>query len=639
MQDTHNDAVTPVEARGRFAGSGEPQAGEAGRFEILAMTAGSGNGWVFPESALRESLPLWEGVETFVDHAGWREGGGRSLRDLAGICSAPAYDEAARGIRLSLRATGPSGALLEAIGRDWLAGPEPRPRVGFSADVVFTAQGRQVRQILRVLSLDVVFNPARGGQFLRALNQQLEEDAMSQNENETTEVPAPVAESAPQDLSALRALRAEMSACLLESTLAGARLPLPLAEHVRKQFSGKACEAQALQAAIEEARGLAASLQGGAAVVGPGRVDGLLTSEERLQAAVDDLLGAPRDPAMQGKPVERLAGLRELYVGLTGDVDLHGGYYRQRAQFATTATMPALVKNALNKIVAQQWDELGRAGYRWWEPVVMVEHFTRLQQITGILVGDISTLPDVGEGEPYEALAVADSEEVGDWNKYGGYLPLTLELIDRDEVTRLRTYPRKLANASLRTISRLVASVFTETNGVGPEMKDHLNVFETNVHRNLGSAALSPEAWEATCAGVYGQKLLTGGANAPMLGIDPRYLLVPRSLRLAAMRILYPSWEREANIVSENMQKGQAGDVITVPDWTDEDNWAAVCDPRLAPAIYVGERFGLKPEIFIAGDEQSPAMFTNDETRLKIRHFLSVFVADYRPMYKQNVVG
>ena len=29
-----------------------------GRFEILAISAGSGNGWEFPDCALRESLPL-----------------------------------------------------------------------------------------------------------------------------------------------------------------------------------------------------------------------------------------------------------------------------------------------------------------------------------------------------------------------------------------------------------------------------------------------------------------------------------------------------------------------------------------------------------------------------------------------------
>jgi hypothetical protein len=62
-----------------------------------------------------------------------------------------------------------------------------------------------------------------------------------------------------------------------------------------------------------------------------------------------------------------------------------------------------------------------------------------------------------------------------------------------------------------------------------------------------------------------------------------------------------------------------------------------VADPRLAPAIIVGERFGVQPEIVIASDQQQGALFTNDEMRMKVRQWVSVFVADYRPLYKANV--
>ncbi len=57
----------------------------------------------------------------------------------------------------------------------------------------------------------------------------------------------------------------------------------------------------------------------------------------------------------------------------------------------------------------------------------------------------------------------------------------------------------------------------------------------------------------------------------------------------------------------------------------------------LAPAIIVAERFGLMPEIIVADAAQNGALFTNDEIRMKARHWLSVMVADYRPLYKANV--
>ncbi len=599
---------------------------DAQAFEILAITAGEGNGWQFSAAALRESLGLWEGVETFIDH-GDAPSGTRSVRDLAGVCSAPAWDESAQGIRLKLTPAGPSAQVLRALGLNWLASPEPRPGIGFSADLIFDARGRKVEHIVRILSLDLVVNPARGGIFLRALNQEhpdfflLKGDLMNENQANIPESDA--------NSSAL-------ASALLETRLAQTALPPTLAGQVRTRFEGRSFNPAELDAALAEARRLTAEIRGGSVVAGSGQISGMLSSEERMQAAVDDLLGAPREARMQGVQVERLSGLRELYTMLTGDDNLVGGYHPAQVRLATSTTLPGLVKNALNKMVVARWDELGRAGYRWWEPVVSVEHFNSLQEISGVLVGEVNSLPLLAESDPYGELDIADSTEVGSWSKYGGYLPLTLELIDRDDVFRLRQYPRKLAAAALRTLSASVAAIFTSNSGAGPLLADGTALFHST-RANLGSSALSASAWEAASAAIYNKGLLVGSGAAPKLALDARYLLVPRGLRLTGMQLLYPNMEHSANIFSENMQRGEYGDVITVPEFSDANDWAAVADPRLAPGIIIGERFGLAPEIFIAGDEHSPAMFLNDELRLKVRHFVSVFVADHRPLYKSNV--
>lgn len=38
--------------------------------EIIAITAGNGNGWEFPVDVLRASLPLWQGVECLLTMTG-----------------------------------------------------------------------------------------------------------------------------------------------------------------------------------------------------------------------------------------------------------------------------------------------------------------------------------------------------------------------------------------------------------------------------------------------------------------------------------------------------------------------------------------------------------------------------------------
>jgi hypothetical protein len=673
-----------VEQRSTLGGRGIVN--DQGRFEILAITAGDGNGWIFGEATLQESLPLWDGVECFVDHVGFWEFH-RSVRDLGGVCRSPRWSPEERGILLDLETLGPCGELINELGRQILREKEPKPRVGFSADLTFTAKGREVQRILRIHDLSLVFNPARGGAFKRAMNaagageqnQSTEvvkmTEQLQKNQAATPETPPgggqPVQglrEELRSDLAAVenllnaqrerealakeaeeaRKVRLQMCAYLLDAGLAAAKLPQPMAEHVRKQFSGRIFEAAELNQAIDEARGLVSQLSGAGIVSGPVRVSAMFNTEDQLQAAVDDLLGAPREKGAEGLRPARLQGIRELYLMLTGDVNLYGGYYPERIQLATTANFTGLVKNALNKIVANQWDQLGAAGYDWWMRITAQEHFENLNTVTGTLVGTVGLLPSVAEGAEYTELKVGDSPETASFTKYGGYVPLTLELIDRDETRKLAMYPRELAKAGIRRISYLVASVFTENSGVGPTMADGGALFNATAvttaggHANLLTTALSAAEWEVVCNAVYSQPMLIANetgyyGTGPAMALDPKYCLVPRELRLTAMKILYPEWENASNIHSENLQRGEMGDVVVVPEWTDANNWAAVVDPRLMPGIVVCERFGLLPEIFIAGDELSPAVFMNDEHRIKVRHFIAVLVQDFRPLHKSNV--
>lgn len=438
-----------------------------------------------------------------------------------------------------------------------------------------------------------------------------------------------------------RQVRAQMCGYLLESALNASKLPAPVAQRVRTQFANKVFEVTELDAAINDARNLVSEMTAATSVIGPaGSISAMFSSEDQITAAVHDLLGINRPADLTAVRAPRLSGIREIYTRMTGDTEFTGGYHPDRVQLSTTASLPSILKNALNKMIFDAWSELGKSGYRWWEPLVQVIHFNSLQPITGILVGEIALLPSVSEGAAYTELSLKDSEESGTWAKYGGYVGLTLEMFERDETHKLRQYPQKLASSSMRRISNLVGSVFTANSGTGPAMTDTYKVFDADNHSNLGTTALSGAAFEAASQSIYNQSLLmhTSGSAAPAkMALDAKYLVVPRDLRLTAARILYPSFEREANIFSENLQKGQMGDVITSPEFSDAKDWAAMADPSLAPAIILAERFGIQPEIFIADSEQTGALFTNDEIRMKVRHWVSVFVADHRPLYKSNV--
>jgi hypothetical protein len=171
----------------------------------------------------------------------------------------------------------------------------------------------------------------------------------------------------------------------LDLALQGAHLPAPMEQAVRAQFQGRAFEPQELRQRIEEARRWVSDCTGEQTALGPGRLE-MADTRDQLQAAVDDLFGAPRNPDQQALRVHKLSGIRELYLMLTGDYELRGGYDRSRVALATTADFTGLVKNALNKIVVNKWEQLGRAGYDWWSRIVTVEHFNSLQSITGRVI-------------------------------------------------------------------------------------------------------------------------------------------------------------------------------------------------------------------------------------------------------------
>jgi len=637
--------------------------------EVIAITAGIGNGWIFQPAVLQASQSLWDKAECYTDHMP----GHHSVRDLAGVLSDPIWDETEQGIRALLSPAGPAAQVARDLAEAALAHPELP--IGLSADILMRVDEKTVLEIIKVKSLDIVTHPARGGKFVRVLQSQ---GVIPMTEPITNPIPPanpappvvdPVQVKLTENSQAMAAflgeqtrqaklqeqiassdkLLSEQCKYLLDAALGASRLPEVTQTRLRKSFEGSVFKPAQLQTAIEDARAEVSSLTGSLAVQGPGRMYGMSSSEDQLQAAFDDLLGAPRDADKVSLKVPRLSGIREAYMILTGDYDLHGGFDPVRAQLATTADFTGLVKNALNKVIVTSFEKMGRAGYDWWKSIVRTEHFENLNTITGTLVGTIGSLPSVAEQGEYTELAVGDNPETASFTKYGGYIPLTLEAIDRDETRKLKLYAIELGNAAMRNISEQIAYIFTQASGAGPTMADGGALFNATAvtsatgHANLLTTALAAAQWDVVAAAVYNQPMLIKWSagyygTGKKLAIEPRFCLVPRALRKAAFDAFLNAWDVTSQVHAENLLKGNVVPLV-VPEWTDPTDWAAVCDPDISPAIILGERFGLVPEVYIAGRETDPAVFMNDETRLKVRQFLALCVGDFRPLHKSNVAA
>lgn len=627
--------------------TGQP-ATTPGRYQILFMTEGKGNGLTFSREVLTESVPLWEGAACFVDHSFW---GMPSVRDLGGVISNAAFSEELGGLTAELTPAGPSKEIiLEAAEITMREGPTPN--LGFSVDVALTADAAgNVTRILRPYSVDLVIDPAMATRFVRSINQQKGKPMLPHN------LPAasvPVANSDHTDVSETRAT---LNALVLDTALAVSDIPDKAKAAIRASFKSAATiSTPDVTEAIQAWKDSVAEQTAGAEIKGPARVSAMFSSDDQIMAAVDDLVGAPREAGAENLKVARLTGLKEAYIAMTGDRDLVGGGFPDRIQFQhTTASFPALVANALNKALVREWALLGKAGYDWWQKIVRVEHFETVNTIRWNLFGTIASVPTVAEGAEYTELTLGDNVETSSFVKKGGYIGLTLEAIDRDDGRKLRQVPRELAFASLREISALVAAIFIDNSAVGPTLADGGALFNNTAvtdaggagHANLLTTALGTDftAWDAVAAAMYNQPMLVKNAasyygTGKKMAIEPRFCLVPRALKAQAEALFVARWGPIAGATAQPAgAQTYPGYVepITVPEWTDATDWAAVADPAIMPGIMVGERFGLVPQIFVAGSEQDPAMFANDEQRIKVRHFIAVGVADFRPLHKSNV--
>jgi len=589
--------------------------------------------WIIHPDALATNWPAFNGRAVFIDHAGPFEL--PSLRDLVGVTTGAHFNPTTQSVEGYIRLYDREDTrwvvqLLDQIVADQAAGRET-PDIGLS--IVFFSQSRHqdgtriTYQISYVESVDLVFGPAANGRIKSALNTQ----GVSQMETQE-KYTTPTTDPQPP---------------------AGARSPAP--DQSADPIAGLLQRMDALQQRIEALASATAGLVERNIVTGLGKpptpqpaptkrapitAREMWTGLDRLQAAYEHLMGLPA----RGE-FERLTGIKELYMLLTGDRSMIGRYnpelallaYDPNGNNADTTTMAELTRNVLNKVMVQQFDLLTE--YRWWERVAYIQDFNSLQQISWVRVGGIGDLPTVGEKAEYTQLAWDDARTTADWVKKGGYLPLSLEMIDRDDVEAWRTVPRQLATAAVVTLSGAISALFTDNNGVGPQIttEGQTAYAFSDTWGNLIHQPLTYENWQTAIETMY--RLSQLNVTGRRIAVRPRFVLVPVELEAQAISVVTSDRRPGTNFNDRVPTKRMLPEenVITVPHWSDAESWAALADPNICPFIGVGFRYGRTPELFTASDPNTHLLFTNDVLPIKVRWYFAVSVIDPRGAIKSNV--
>jgi hypothetical protein len=659
-------AKAPPSYLARFVQAGEARA-----------AGGRPSGLTIQAEALRAAVAAgaFENRAVFIDHAALLSGGlaaaHPSIERLAGVTQAARWDESAQAVEGLVRLIDtPAGELAERLLEELLNDPLNAPDLGLSL-VFYPAhpldplqQPRQVQAIDHIESIDLVFEPAAGGRILAhslapAAVKSSQASPLLKGEQTMNEIQpgclsaagASAASSAPPEQAPAGGAPSEWQEAAAQAAVQAILSASGLPQAAQARLAAQAYPApEALSRAIETERAYLASLaqtqvvQIGSQPPRSPQISGMRSGLDQVALALDALIAGTRPPT----GIQPLSGVRELYHLLSGDYEMNGVFQPERIQFAnvTSSSMASLVANALNKRVASEFAQYPL----WWQPLVQEEDFASLQNISWITLGGIGELPTVAEGAAYTELSWDDKAESASFVKKGGYLGITLEAIDKDDTGRLRAAPRALAQAAWLTLSKTISAIFTSTSGAGPTLADSIALFHSS-HSNVGSAALSISSYNAARLAMRKQTELNSGERLGAL-TAPRYLLVPPDLEVTALQVLASesdyTYALSNGVAAPVNTAHEGGDlaarmqfarnrVIVVDLWTDTNDWAAVCDPRMYPTIGVGYRYGRSPEIFSVASPTAGLMFTNDTMPVKARFFFAAGPIDYRGMYKANV--
>ncbi len=638
----------------------------------------------YPLNVLKAAKHLYEGARVFAlseaQHTVNNNPYGKSVRDIVGWLSDVADNT--KGLEANLKILKSAKWLRDMVVDAW---DGKKDIVGLSHDVFGKASlkdgVRVVEKIIKVDSVDVVYEPAAGGKFLRmaaakradghkeekmlekllaALKMQradlyksiegkvkdgtVTEDevlnllasAVVKTEELDGRIKAAVEAAIKGKRTEDRGQKAEGSddpakkildetrivACsiILKDELKESGLPELSQQRMKKQYEGKLFDAETLRAAIKDEKEYLDKLTGSGSVTGSGGVKVTKDDMDNRIEMMDDFFE------------RKVHSFKAAYINLTGDEHVTGrreAAVRLTASLSTTSFDQILGDSIRRKMVK----EYAAAGLDDWRKIVEIVPASDFRTQRRVRFGGYGNLPTVLQGGAYEALSSpTDEEATYSVSKKGGTEDLTLEMIKNDDVGVIRKIPQKLGRSAARTLYEFVFD-FLATN---PIIYDSKALFHTD-HANLGSAAL-----DATSLAARRKAMLirTEMDSSKRLGIGPKFLVVSVDLDKTAYDLVTPPVPGQYTPTAPDFIKRWAIEVIVVIHWTDANNFFLVANPADIPTIEIAFLDGNEtPELFVQDNPQVGSLFSNDKLTYKIRQIYGGGVIDHRAFDGSIVPG
>ena len=317
---------------------------------------------------------------------------------------------------------------------------------------------------------------------------------------------------------------------------------------------------------------------------------------------------------------------------------------RGRLQEAVTSDdMPYLLAAGVNKMllasygsVIQNWKQCFRTrsvpDFKQLTIASLLEIETDDQAGNAALSG---TIPMVPADHGFDEARLSDYHEVAQLSTYGVTFFITRKMIINDDLNGLQRLPELLGRAMARTITAKVINCLEEAQSTtvsGPLMADGVRAMASAATRlNLHSAALPLSAANVKAELILWQSQLTpNGKTCGVLGIRPKYLIVPAALELTAFEILSAAQlvGGGTTVSSQNILSFLTP--IIIPELASAKDWYLAADPAdCGGTIAVGYLQGREtPETWVRGEDLLP-LAAADGQQYKIRHDFTAYVENW----------
>ena len=447
---------------------------------------------------------------------------------------------------------------------------------------------------------------------------------------------------AKEAMSAVKKLQEETEAerckLLLSRVLDESALPDVFKDQIRDEFKEQVFTEEALLAKVNSMEKTVAAFNEGKSTV-------KVVTDERAkkldfyQEEMDKLVG---EHVVEGKLQPAGGGIwglsiKKSYVDVTGDEDVSGqmvpGQRGRLHESIVTTDYPYLLANSMTKKMVREY-EAGDPMYRKIANIVPLPDFKTQDRIA---FGQFENLSTVLEDAAFPELA-NPSEERAQYAALtkGGFFGISRRSIINDDLREFSKMTRLLGRAALRTLNVFCFDQMLNVSGgvINAGTIYDSTALYTAAHGNITSDPLTWTALDAALTAMWEHKDID---DKLQLGMEPKYIVVPRQLKSTAQRIVNTEKFPGTNNIPVNDVNPvyQSVEILVSPYLrADINNWYLLADPMVWDGLELGFIQGKEqPTVISSNQETAESMFTNDRLRFKIRHEYGIGTLDFRPFY------